>query len=400
MIDLLDFSHASIICGLLTVYVLLIKKNAMRSFSDYILSFFILSQIWTAAIYILIFSGNIIHVPFLYRSAAPITFLIPPLGYLYVRSMLFNEHKFNKIDLLHLLPFIYFTINYLPFYLSPNDYKIEIITKTIQDKNFSIQKQVGLFSENIFFLFRPIQAIFYLIFQWGLIIRFNRDNPNKKIEEQIRLVLQWLKVFTTANSCILLAYFSTIGLYFFMENLFEDKLINIVPNFLLGLSFFIICSYLLIYPQTLTGLPFVKYRETKSNLIENEVDKIPFIYEDYSQEINCLENYFKNNSTFLQPNLTISQVAVETHIPNRDLSYIINNYYEKRFSDFLNEMRLKHFLTKVDTNTLDSFTIEAIALESGFSSKSSFYRAFNRFYSCTPSEYLQSHQSANLKPKV
>ena len=185
-----------------------------------------------------------------------------------------------------------------------------------------------------------------------------------------------------------------------MENLFEDKLINIVPNFLLGLSFFIICSYLLIYPQTLTGLPFVKYRETKSNLIENEVDKIPFIYEDYSQEINCLENYFKNNSTFLQPNLTISQVAVETHIPNRDLSYIINNYYEKRFSDFLNEMRLKHFLTKVDSNTLDSFTIEAIALESGFSSKSSFYRSFNRFYSCTPSEYLQSHQSAILKPKA
>ena len=400
MIDLLDFSHASIICGLLTVYVLLIKKNAMRSFSDYILSFFILSQIWTAAIYILIFSGNIIHVPYLYRSAAPITFLIPPLGYLYVRSMLFNEQKFNKIDLLHLLPFIYFTINYLPFYLSPNEYKIEIITKIIQDKNFSIEKQLGLFSENIFFLFRPIQAIFYLIFQWGLIIRFNRDNPNKKIEEQIRLVLQWLKVFTAANSCILIAYFTTIGLYFFMENLFEDKLINIVPNFLLGLSFFIICSYLLIYPQTLTGLPFVKYRESKSNLIENEVDKIPFIYEDYSQEINRLETYFKGNQTFLQPNLTISQVAVETRIPTRDLSYIINNYYEKRFSDFLNEMRLQHFLSKVDRTSLDSFTIEAIALESGFSSKSSFYRAFNRFYSCTPSEYLQSHKNTNLKPKA
>ena len=400
MIDLLDFSHASIICGLLTVYVLLIKKNAMRSFSDYILSFFILSQIWTAAIYILIFSGNIIHVPYLYRSAAPITFLIPPLGYLYVRSMLFNEQKFNKIDLLHLLPFIYFTINYLPFYLIPNEYKIEIITKTIQDKNFSIEKQLGLFSENIFFLFRPIQAIFYLIFQWGLIIRFNRDNPNKKIEEQIRLVLQWLKVFTAANSCILIAYFTTIGLYFFMENLFEDNLINIVPNFLLGLSFFIICSYLLIYPQTLTGLPFVKYRESKSNLIENEVDKIPFIYEDYSQEINRLETYFKGNQTFLQPNLTISQVAVETRIPTRDLSYIINNYYEKRFSDFLNEMRLQHFLTKVDRTSLDSFTIEAIALESGFSSKSSFYRAFNRFYSCTPSEYLQSHKNTNLKPKA
>jgi AraC-like DNA-binding protein len=185
-----------------------------------------------------------------------------------------------------------------------------------------------------------------------------------------------------------------------MDDLFEDKLINIVPNFLLGLSFFIICSYLLIYPQTLTGLPFVKYKETKSNLIENEVDKIPFIYEDYSQEIKNLETYFRSNQTFLQANLTISQVAVETQIPNRDLSYIINNFYEKRFNDFLNEMRLQYFLTKVDQSTLDSFTIEAIALESGFSSKSSFYRAFNRFYSCTPSEYLQSLQTNNLKTQA
>jgi AraC-like DNA-binding protein len=81
-------------------------------------------------------------------------------------------------------------------------------------------------------------------------------------------------------------------------------------------------------------------------------------------------------------------VAVETKIPNRDLSYIINNYYQKRFNDYLNEMRLQHFISKIDTDTLDSLTIEAIALDSGFSSKSSFYRAFNRFYGCTPSEYL------------
>jgi AraC-like DNA-binding protein len=83
-------------------------------------------------------------------------------------------------------------------------------------------------------------------------------------------------------------------------------------------------------------------------------------------------------------------VAVETKIPSRELSYIINNYYEKRFNDYLNEMRLQHFLSKVNTQTLDSFTIEAIALESGFTYKSSFYRAFNRFYSCTPSAYFEN----------
>ncbi|MEY4383925.1 MAG: hypothetical protein RI995_1467 [Bacteroidota bacterium] len=396
---MLDFLKASIICGLLTVYVLLVKKNAMRSFSDYILSFFILFQIWTVAIYILIFTGNIIEVPYFYRTAAPITFLIPPLGYFYVRSMLFNEHKFNKIDLLHLLPFLFFSINYLPFYISPNSVKIQLISKIVSDKNFSIQQQQGLFSENLFFLFRPFQAIIYLIFQWGLIHQFKQENANQKIAEQIKLVINWLKIFTSANTCILFALISSIGLYFFSENLFKDNLYNIIPNLLLGISFFVICSYLLIYPQTLTGLPFVKYKESKSTLIQNETDKIPFIYSDYSKEIKLLESYFEESKAYLQPNLTVSQVAVASNIPVRDLSYVINNYYEKRFNDYLNEMRLLHFLKHVDKESLNNYTIEAIALESGFSSKSSFYRAFNRFYGQTPSEYFQANNTSNLRVK-
>jgi AraC-like DNA-binding protein len=58
-------------------------------------------------------------------------------------------------------------------------------------------------------------------------------------------------------------------------------------------------------------------------------------------------------------------------------------------------MRLEHFISKIDSATLDSLTIEAIAFDSGFSSKSSFYRAFNRFYRCTPSEYLETLNKAN-----
>jgi AraC-like DNA-binding protein len=129
--------------------------------------------------------------------------------------------------------------------------------------------------------------------------------------------------------------------------------------------------------------------------VENETVKVPFILENYSKEVMLLEKYFLTQKTYLQPNLAISQVAVETKIPNRDLSYIINNYYQKRFNDYLNEMRLQHFISKIDTDTLDSLTIEAIAFDSGFSSKTSFYRAFNRFYGCTPSEYLERLKPSN-----
>jgi len=390
MIDFINFMNASLLCGLLTVYILLFKKNALRSYSDYVLSLTILSQIYAVLLFLLVFSGSILHVPHLYRTAAPITFLIPPLSYLYVRSVLYNEKKWQGIDLLHLLPFLFFFINYLPFFLSPLDYKLEIVSKTIADKNFGIIKQLGFLPESVFYLFRPIQAAIYVVFQWKLILSFNRNNPNQFVTDQIKRVTRWLSIFTWASTGFLVAFFITIVLYFTQENLFTSDELTQIPNTILAVSHFLVFTYLLINPQVLTGLPFIRYKETKSTIVENEMVKVPFIYENYAKEIKSLEKYFTFNKTFLQPNISISQVSVETEIPIRDLSYIINNYYEKRFNDYINEMRCQHFIAKVDKNTLDSLTIEAIAFESGFSSKSSFYRAFNRFYSCTPSEYLES----------
>jgi AraC-like DNA-binding protein len=394
MLDFTDFMNASLLCGALTVYILLFKKNALRSYSDYVLSISIIGQIYAVLLFLLVFSGSIIHIPHLYRTAAPITFLIPPLSYLYVRSVLYNEKKWQGIDFLHLLPFLFFLINYLPFFLSPLEYKIEIVSKTIADKNFGIVKQLGFLPESVFYLFRPVQAIIYVVFQWRLILSFNRNNPNQFITDQIKRVTRWLSIFTWASTGNLVAFFITIVLYLTQENLFSKDELTLIPNTILAVSHLIVFTYLLINPQVLTGLPFVRYKETQSNLIENEVIKVPFIYENYSKEIKSLEKYFATNKSFLQPNLSISQVSVDTQIPIRDLSYIINNYYEKRFNDYLNEMRLQQFIDKIDATTLDALTIEAIAFESGFSSKSSFYRAFNRFYDCTPSEYLETIQKA------
>ena len=390
MIDLLDFMDAGILCGLLTVYILLFKKNALRSYSDFLLSASILCEIWAVLLFMFVFSGTIQQFPYLYRTAAPLTFLVPPFGYLYVRSVLYNEKRWQSIDFLHLLPFVFFIINYLPFFLSPYDYKLEIVMKTIQDKNFGIEKQLGFLPESVFYLFRPIQATLYIIFQWRLILTFNRNNPNQTISDQIKRVTRWLSTFTLASSGFLLAFFIVLVLYFTQENLFTSSELTLIPNIILVISHFAVFTYLLINPQVLTGLPFIRYKETPSSLVENETVKVPFILENYSKEIKILDKYFQTQKTYLQPNLAISQVAVETKIPNRDLSYIINNYYQKRFNDYLNEMRLTHFLSQIDANTLDNLTIEAIAFDSGFSSKTSFYRAFNRFYGCTPSEYLET----------
>ena len=391
MLDLIDLSQAGILCGLLSIYVLLLKKNALRSYSDYLLATFIFFQCWTAGAYVLIITGAVLEVPFFYKTAAPINFLIPPLGYLYVRSVLFNERKWTSLDLLHLLPFALFLVSYLPFFLSTSAFKLEVVTEFLQDQNSAVTRSLGLIPEPIFHFSRAGQAIFYLAAQWWLIFTFHKRTKDQAMESQILHVVRWLKIFTGANTLNWMGFLLVIFLYLLGLNIFEESLLNLLPTVLLGFSFFLIGAYLLIHPQVLIGLPFVRPADSNLEIVDQEDSRTPFCVENYAEEIAILDHYFVSSKAFLQPNLTISEVAVATGLPVRELSYLINSYYKKRFSDYLNEMRITHFLTQVDTSSLDSFTIESIALSAGFSSRSSFYRAFNRFYGCTPSEYLRGN---------
>jgi AraC-like DNA-binding protein len=275
--------------------------------------------------------------------------------------------------------------------LSSEEFKLEVISAILQDQNSAITRPVGLISEPVFHLSRAAQAIFYISAQWWLIFTVHKRTKDLSMESQILHVMRWLKIFTGSATGILISFLVVIGLFLFNRDIFEENLINLFPAVLLGFSFFLIGVYLLIHPQVLIGLPFVRQNPIiKQGAISTEKEERLFNYENYTQEIALLESYFSEKKAFLQPNLTISEVAVATGIPIRELSYLINSYYKKRFSDYLNEMRVHYFLAQVDRSSLDILTIEAIALQAGFSSKSSFYRAFKRFYKCTPSEYLQS----------
>jgi hypothetical protein len=201
------------------MYLLLFKKNALRSFSDYLLTVVILTQCWTVLLFVLVYSESILDSPHLYKTAAPITFLIAPLGYFYVRSVLFNEVAFKKIDFLHAIPFLFFTLNYMPFFVSSTESKLAILTAIDSDKNTVISAQIGLFPELFFYLFRPLQVFIYLFFQWLLILQFKTTFKVKQVEHQIRHIIRWLKVFTLANTLILLGFVLIYALYLCFNSL-------------------------------------------------------------------------------------------------------------------------------------------------------------------------------------
>ncbi|WP_316791679.1 AraC family transcriptional regulator [Pedobacter frigoris] len=106
----------------------------------------------------------------------------------------------------------------------------------------------------------------------------------------------------------------------------------------------------------------------------------------------CIEEHLMRSGIYTNPDLTIGILAREMHISTEKISAAINKEMNKNFFDLINEKRVDK-AKELLGNKINLLTIEAIAYEAGFNSRASFYRAFKKCTSLTPSEYLSQPTS-------
>ena len=74
-------------------------------------------------------------------------------------------------------------------------------------------------------------------------------------------------------------------------------------------------------------------------------------------------------------------------------SQIFNVNLKTRYYDFVNEYRIDEFKRLVSSNEKDRYTLKALAGLCGFSSYTTFFRAFKETTGITPNEYMQQVES-------
>jgi AraC-like DNA-binding protein len=378
----------SIFLVFLTIYMLLFSKNAAKSYADYVLSILLLVHCWSVILFLILYSEYILLFPHVFKTGLPLNFLIAPCSYLYVRAVLLNEKKFQKRDVIHLIPFFIVLINYIPFYLLPVNEKVTVIQNSLNYWPDTFKYQAGFLPENFSILFRLILAIIYLVLQWNLILSYKKVHKESSIQIQISNVLKWLKLFTITSTVIFFGIIGFMLTVFFLPSYYNDEILMQIPSLLVSVGFFVMAAYLLTHPEILSGLPFVKYKEVPSDVINDKSYMFPYINEDYKLEMERIVDYFKTEKPYLNKDLNINQVSVALAIPSRELSFIINKHFGQRFNDFLNKYRIEYITKKINKEYLSNYTIEGIASEAGFASKSTFNLAFKKYHQCTPTEYF------------
>jgi len=378
----------SIFCSIITAYLLFFRLPDYQQFSGRILGFSMLFFSLGACIYLLIHSGWILQVPFMFKTAAPVNFLIPPFAYIYIRSVLKDEQKLRAKDYLHFIPAFLVFVNYIPVYFMPALQKQELLQNIIKDFSLSYLTENGYVREKYLFFARMFQSIVYLFFQWKLVVDYKKELLLDKYEGHTNEVMKWLKTFNWLFSSTILGYIILFIIISSDPSLAKSEQIMLIPGYILAFSFLGLSSYLLVQPQVLFGLPYVKV-ESRSvhdlHIIKNDTVAVP---KEYDEEIFQLKKYFEEQHPYLNNDLNINEVAVALDIPAREVSFIINQHFNQRFTDFVNMYRIKYVNQKIKTGYLNKFTVESLSKEAGFSSKSTFNVAFKKVNQCTPSEYI------------
>ena len=99
--------------------------------------------------------------------------------------------------------------------------------------------------------------------------------------------------------------------------------------------------------------------------------------------------YFEKEKPYLNPELSLTNVADALKVNRTYLSRVINNQFNMNFYTFVNNYRIDHALKII--NGHDDTKSDAISTESGFKTRSVFYSLFNKRTGLTPQEYKNKH---------
>ena len=100
---------------------------------------------------------------------------------------------------------------------------------------------------------------------------------------------------------------------------------------------------------------------------------------------------------YLHASLTMNDLADQLGVLNKTLSQVVNEKSGGNFSRFVNKYRINEFKERVKEEGNRQYTLEAIAKDCGFATKTSFHTAFKREESITPAAYLKSNQPVMME---
>lgn len=368
--------------------------------------------------------------------------LTGPLIYLYVREMVVRPLGWR--DWLHVLPAVVNVVVLIPFFLSSDAEKIHFMEQTLE----------GASPDYIIFAaLRPWVALIYFALSLRLLREYSRRIRERFASLEV-VSLQWLWNIVLGLSVMALLI-AVASLWTFGGNVRPNQINHGMAIFavlwLYGLAYFAL-QKTIVYSSELRQLlaepiefpasvPFPLQAPTdmaqhssssfsaaegtgqKAKALDDSdelyIDRIVTGNEQLlprvlrlsnessvhaimakqqldshlaEQDTRLLTRFMEEQKPYLDSQLTLQKLAMLSDIPAYRISDILNKHLGINFFDFINRYRVEEWKWQIAAAPT-SRTIQEIAFQVGFNSKSSFNTAFKKHTGQTPSEYRAEYRT-------
>lgn len=131
------------------------------------------------------------------------------------------------------------------------------------------------------------------------------------------------------------------------------------------------------------------------------INKVAGSSEDRKLPIKSAEHYDKiialmtSDHLYRQNELSMDMLSEKLELSNGYVSQIINQKEGKNFFEFINGYRVEDVMRKINDPKFSHFSLLGIALDSGFTSKSTFNAVFKKVANMTPSAYQKGEKESH-----
>ena len=100
---------------------------------------------------------------------------------------------------------------------------------------------------------------------------------------------------------------------------------------------------------------------------------------------------FESSDKYIKNNITLKSLSVQLNTNARYLSVLINKHKNMNFNTYINDLRIRYILQKLNDNEeYRKYKVSYLAEECGFSSHSLFTTTFKNIVGCSPIEYIKN----------
>lgn len=389
--------------------ILLFKKSLVnKNPSDKWLSLFLILCILYISPWMLGFAGWYDTQPYrniLFYTPFQHLYLIGPVVYFYVQSLLNPSFRFDKKQYIHLVPGIVYLLLSLLIVLTDKVFSRQAYFITDNsDPDFADWYQYSGFISQLFYfiasmryyrLYRKlmVQVTSYadlLVFRWvrNFLVAF-------LIMLLLRLLFNVLSYMPAFSKFTYVGpwweYFSfSIIFYFIAINGFSNNLETRIPFRLDLLSY----RPLLLLPAS-TAAEFQNDHVEEAEVVEinDSPTKIPQENELVTEWKPKILNMVLHERIFEDPELSLSMLAGRLGTNVSVISKVINQGFGLNFNDFINHHRIEAVKEKIISGDHKTHTILSLAFDCGFNSKATFNRAFKKYTGQSPKEWIDQHGS-------